>query len=171
MPNDDDAPTVTTTAAAATSDGDPVMELLARRLGRLEARVYGGGDAITTPPATAIPAARDLRARLQAVAARVAAAGDQVGEAGTRQQLEREVLLSSNSDNGGLLAPPPACGGGVGGMAAVLVGQEAELRAVMEGLDRVGRLRACVDEPWPVLGGAFCVWWGSVGVSEEPAGG
>lgn len=126
------------------------MEMLARRLARLEAQVLG--DTASSNPSVSIASSiADLRKRLRAAAARVVNAGEQVGEAGARLQLEREVLLPSLGGLSALAPPPPLLG--LEEKAAVLLAQERELRGVLDGLERVGQLRKCVDDPWPSLGG------------------
>lgn len=143
-------------------------EMLARRLARVEAHVYGdvggaGGGACSSSSSSSSVASSsiaDLRGRLKAAAARVAEAGERVGEAGARQQLAREVLLSSSSSSSaageglGALAPPPQLLG-LEEKAAVLLAQEGELQGLLDGLERVGQLRKWVDDPWPSLGGSW----------------
>ena len=141
MPNDADTPQDATAATmepaidAATAPSED-LELLTRRLARLEARVYGTAGAINSSPnpTTAAHNTHHLRARLQRAAARVAAAGERVGEVGARQQLEREMLLAPSSSSSAaaaaalpLLAPPPPSAGSVDAKAAWLVAQEGEL--------------------------------------------
>lgn len=172
MPNDDATAQAGPPPPSYEDAEDPTVELLARRLARLEARVHGttattdasapAGGMLLMPLGGRDP---DLRGRLQAVAARVAEAGHRVGEAGARQQLEREMLLPSSSSasasDGLALAPPPPLVGAEE-KAAVLLAQEAELRAVLDGLQRVGRLKGCIEEPWPLLGGG---WVGGGGLN------
>jgi hypothetical protein len=159
-------------ATTGQEDATVELELLARRLARLEARVHGSAADSSTNTTNACTST-DLRARLQAAARRVAANAEAVGEVGARQQLEREMLLlpssssssSSSSSLGlglGLMAPPPSHGAllGVEEKAALLLAQEEELGVVLDALQRVERLRGCVEQPWPVLGGGLvCLFW------------
>lgn len=172
-----DATAATMEPAIDATTAPPDLELLTRRLARLEARVYGTAGATNSRPnpTTTAHNTQHLRARLQRAAARVAAAGERVGEVGARQQLEREMLLAPSSSASSalpLLAPPPLSAGSVEAKAAWLVAQEGELTGVLEGLRAVERLRGpCVDEPWPVLGGG-CLWvCGCVGVWMGHCGG